>query len=50
VELDALRPDLLRALVDQYIRRHVDPQRLHLLEAVEAEERDLLGKLAGGAS
>lgn len=47
VELDAIRADRLRKLVENAILQHVDRHRLGVLEAVEAEERDILYRLAG---
>lgn len=46
VEVDAIPPDLLRALVRQEIVRHVDDRALELLRTAEASERDLLYALA----
>jgi hypothetical protein len=48
VELDAIPADRLRALVETAIRRHVDDHQVHVLEAVEDEERRLLYRLAEG--
>lgn len=42
VELDAIEPDMLRALVDQKIRRHVDEDQLKVIEAAEESERNFL--------
>jgi hypothetical protein len=40
VELDAIRPDLLRGLVSDAIERHwTDPRSLDVIKAIEAEER-----------
>ncbi len=50
VELDAIPPDRLRALVDEAIAAHVDLHQLHVLETVEGEERQLLHELARGMS
>jgi len=46
VEVDAIRPDLLRALVTQAIIRHVDDHALDVLRAAEASERELLYAIA----
>ena len=46
VEADALPPNDLRGLLDEAIRCHVDPADLELHEIVEAEERDVLQRLA----
>jgi hypothetical protein len=45
VELDAIPPATLRALVRAAIERHVDPARVAVLEVAEASERELLGGL-----
>ena len=42
VEVDAIPPDLLRALVTQAILRHVDDGALEVLKAAEDSERQLL--------
>ena len=42
VELDAIRPDLLRDLVRAVIEQHVDVQNLETLKVAEECERDLL--------
>ena len=53
VELDALPPDALRALVRGVIERHLPPEQLQVLRVAEEEERKLIrglvGMLAGGA-
>jgi hypothetical protein len=53
VELDALPPDALRALVRGVIERHLPPEQLQVLKVAEEEERKLIrglvGMLAGGA-
>jgi hypothetical protein len=46
VELDALPPGELRALVSEKIRRHMDPARLRVLKMVERREREGLAALA----
>ena len=45
VEVDAIPPATLLALVRGAIERHVDPARVAVLEAAEASERELLGGL-----
>ena len=40
VELDAISPNLLRQLVRDAIERHVTPERLAVIEAAEASERE----------
>jgi hypothetical protein len=42
VELDALPPHILRAMVREVIERHISPEMLHSLRVAEASERDLL--------
>lgn len=52
VELDAIAPEILRALVEDCINDHLPSERLAALEKVEAMERETLrqyaGKFAGG--
>lgn len=50
VEAEALPPDMLRAAVDDAIGSYIDRDQLATIERVEAEERELLYELAGGAS
>jgi len=50
VDLDAIPPDRLRALVRERIERHVDPVALGKLKAVEDNERELLGRILHGAA
>lgn len=50
VEVDAIPPDTLRALVRDCIERHVDQHQLKVLKRVEAQERELLLGLAGEAA
>lgn len=45
VEVDAILPGTLLALVRGAIERHVDPVRVAVLEAAEASEREILGGL-----
>ena len=50
VELDAIPPATLRALVRESIEEHMDPERLRVMKLAEREERDLLRNVwAGGA-
>jgi hypothetical protein len=42
VELDAIRPDTLRVLVQTTIHRHLPPEQFKVLKAAEASERQLL--------
>ena len=46
VEVDAIDPDSLRALVGRCIDRHIDQRTLSMLEGVEAEERATLRNIA----
>lgn len=48
VELDAIEPNRLRALVERAIARHVDPHQLEILKRIEAEEREQLRLFAVG--
>ena len=50
VELDAIPPATLRALVREGIERHMDPGRLHILKLAEEQERDLLRAVWGGVA
>jgi hypothetical protein len=47
VELDAIEPDRLRAIVEQAIQRHLPLHQLRVLKAAEASERKLLNGLVG---
>lgn len=47
VELDAIEPDKLRALVRDAIERHIDQEQLQVLKAAEESERELLLRFAG---
>ena len=42
VEVDAIPPDILRALVEAAIRAHFDPGELDRLRRIEASERESL--------
>jgi hypothetical protein len=46
VELDAIHPDLLRAIVRNAIERHVDFNQLEVLKIAEANERRILETFA----
>jgi hypothetical protein len=48
VELDAINPDRLRALVQGTIERHLPPRQFEVLKAAEASEREIITKLVGG--
>jgi hypothetical protein len=47
VELDAIRPDRLRDLVERAIQRHLPPEQFNVLKAAEASERQLINGLVG---
>jgi hypothetical protein len=46
VELDAIRPDMLRQLVETYIENHLPKHQFDVLRAAEESERKLLDLLA----
>jgi len=46
VEVDAIEPRRLGALVRDAIERHVDPGMLNILRTVEADEREKLARIA----
>ncbi|MDP9461720.1 MAG: hypothetical protein M3Q22_16210, partial [Actinomycetota bacterium] len=48
VEVDAIPPSRLRAIVHDAIERHINPQTLELTQAVERSERELLTRIVGG--
>jgi hypothetical protein len=48
VELDALEPAVLAALLRDAIERHIDGQALAVMQAAEASERDVLLKMLSG--
>jgi hypothetical protein len=50
VEVDAIPPSALRSILRSAIERHVDPHQLDVTRMVEAEERDLLTRWAGGGA
>ena len=51
VELDAIPPDTLRALVKEAVESHMDPWRLQQLRMVEKQERETFTNMfSGGAS
>ena len=47
VELDAIEPDLLRALVQDAIERHLPAEQFEVLKAAEESERELIAGLSG---
>jgi hypothetical protein len=48
VELDAIEPDRLRALVRDAIEEHLPPEQFEILKVAEASEREIITKLVGG--
>ncbi len=47
VELDAIEPDLLRALVRRHIERHLPADELRVLQEAEASEQQILQNIFG---
>ncbi len=47
VELDAIEPDELRALVRRYIERHLPASELRVLQVAEASEQQILQNIFG---
>jgi hypothetical protein len=47
VEVDALRPEVLRRLINDAIERHIDERQLRVTRAAEASEREIFSKIAG---
>jgi len=47
VELDAIEPNQLRALVQEAIERHLPPEQFAVLKAAEESERAILMRLVG---
>jgi hypothetical protein len=45
VELDAIEPNQLRALVQESIERHLPPEQFAVLKAAEESERDIITRL-----
>jgi len=48
VELDAIRPNVLRGLVQEAIQRHLPAARFEVLKAAEESERKIISRLIGG--
>jgi hypothetical protein len=48
VEVDAIRPSVLRELVENAIAQHIDAERLRITRMVEQSERELLLRIRGG--
>ncbi len=49
VEVDAIPPRVLRFMLDEFISSYVDQHELDVLRVAEADERDVLRRLAGAA-
>jgi hypothetical protein len=49
VELDAIEPNQLRALVQETIEQHLPPEQFEILKAAEESERDTIMRLVGKA-
>jgi hypothetical protein len=47
VELDAIEPNQLRALVQEAIERHLPPEQFEILKAAEESEREIIARLVG---
>jgi hypothetical protein len=47
VELDAIEPNQLRALVQETLERHLPPEQFEILKAAEESERDIITRLVG---
>jgi hypothetical protein len=48
VELDAIEPDALRAIVKDAIEEHLPPDQFQVLKVAEASEREIIARLVGG--
>jgi hypothetical protein len=48
VEVDAIRPSVLRELVEDAIVQHLDPEKLRLTRIAEQSERDILTSMVTG--
>jgi hypothetical protein len=48
VELDAIEPDALRAIVKDAIEEHLPPDQFEVLKVAEASEREIIARLVGG--
>jgi hypothetical protein len=49
VELDAIEPNQLRALVQETIELHLPAEQYEMLKAAEESERDIITRLVGNA-
>lgn len=47
VEVDAIRPSVLRSILTAAIEQHIDPEALRLTRLAEDSEREILHRLAG---
>jgi hypothetical protein len=47
IELDAIEPEDLRAMIRRALERHLPPDQLKILKAAEASERELIAGLVG---
>jgi hypothetical protein len=47
VELDAIEPNRLRALVQEAIERHLPQEQFEVLKAAEESEREIISRLVG---
>src|SRR5215813_8040015 len=47
VELDAIEPNQLRALVQETIELHLPPEQFEILKAAEESEREIIAQLVG---
>ena len=47
VELDAIDPNALRALVQETIEQHLPPDQFEALKAAEQSEREIITRLVG---
>jgi hypothetical protein len=50
VELDAIEPNQLRALVQQTIEQHLPQEQFEVLKAAEESEREIISRLVGKIS
>jgi hypothetical protein len=50
VELDAIEPNQLRALVQEAIERHLPQDQFEVLKAAEESEREIISRLVGNIS
>ena len=48
VELDAIEPNQLRALVQETIEQHLPAEQFEVLKAAEESEREIISRLVGG--